>query len=139
TELQPLVAAFNDYAQRLDRHMSAHSRFIADASHQLRTPLAVLNTQLSFALRHEGPGRDEALRAGQVTVHQGMRLVNQLLSFTALEGGATSGQPKQAVDLVEVVTEVLEGEAWLAQERGIDLGFDSNCAAAIVRGHRYLL
>lgn len=138
-ELQPLVAAFNDYAQRLDRHMSAHSRFIGDASHQLRTPLALLNTQLSFALRHEGPERDEALRASQVTVHQGMRLVNQLLSFTALEGGAASAQLPEPVDLVEVATELLEREAWLAQERGIDLGFDSNCTAAIVRGHRYLL
>ena len=138
-ELQPLVGAFNEYAHRLDQHMSAHSRFIADASHQLRTPLTVLNTQLSYAMRNAGAERDEALRASQSTVHHGMRLVKQLLSFTAVEGGVAAAQPAIEVDLVEVVTECLEGEAWLAQERGIDLGFDSNCKTAMALGHRHLL
>lgn len=138
-ELQPLVAAFNDYAQRLDRHMSAHSRFIADASHQLRTPLTLLNTQISYALRQDGRAREEALRASQESVHHGMRLVKQLLSFTAVEGGVPSSQAPEAVDLVELVTEVLEREAWLAQDRGIDLGFDGERGAATVDGHRHLL
>ena len=139
TELEPLVRAFNDYAQRLDRHMSAHSRFIADASHQLRTPLAVLNTQLSYAMRSDAAGREEALRASQGTVQHGMRLVNQLLSFTALEGGAAAAQPMEDVDLVQLATGLLEGQAWLAQERGIDLGYESDAASAVVRGHRHLL
>jgi two-component system sensor histidine kinase TctE len=140
-ELQPLVAAFNDYAQRLDHHMSAHSRFIADASHQLRTPFTVLNTQISYALRQEGAAREEALRASEASVHHGMRLVKQLLSFTAVEGGVASAQPPSDVDLLEVVTEVLERESWLAQERGIDLGLDKDDdrGDAIVSGHRHLL
>jgi two-component system sensor histidine kinase TctE len=138
-ELQPLVAAFNDYAQRLDHHMSAHSRFIADASHQLRTPFTVLNTQISYALRQEGSAREEALRASEASVHHGMRLVKQLLSFTAVEGGVASAQPPSNVDLLEVVTEVLERESWLAQDRGIDLGLDNEGGNAIVTGHRHLL
>jgi two-component system sensor histidine kinase TctE len=138
-ELQPLVRAFNEYARRLDMHVSANSRFIADASHQLRTPLTVLNTQLSYAIRNSGTDRDEALRASQATVHHGMRLVKQLLSMTAVEAGAAAAPAAGDVDLVGVVTEVLEGEAWLAQERGIDLGFESNSPALVVRGHAHLL
>jgi two-component system, OmpR family, sensor histidine kinase TctE len=138
-ELQPLVAAINEYAQRLDHHMSAHSRFIADASHQLRTPLTVLNTQISYALRQEGATREEALRAAEASVHHGIRLVKQLLSFTAVEGGVASSQPPGDVDLLEVVTEVLERESWLAQDRGIDLGLDSDGGSAIVAGHRHLV
>src|SRR3569832_1592595 len=94
-ELQPLVAAFNEYARRLESYVSAQARFIADASHLLRTPLAVLNTQLSYAGRNSGNEREEALRASQATVHHGMRLVKQLLSFSAVEGGATAQPAEQ--------------------------------------------
>jgi two-component system sensor histidine kinase TctE len=139
-ELQPLVAAVNDYARRLDRHMSAHSRFIADASHQLRTPLTLLNTQVSYALRHREPAaRDEALHAIQASVHHGMRLVKQLLSFSAAEAGMGSREKAEPVDLVKLLTSVIEKEAWLAQERGIDLGFEAQCEIAPVMGQSYLL
>jgi two-component system sensor histidine kinase TctE len=138
-ELQPLVAAINDYAGRLDRHMSAHSRFIADASHQLRTPLTVLNTQVTYALRNEDPvARGEALVAIRSSVQHGVHLVQQLLAFTTAESGA-GGRPPQRVDLVEVVTAVLEREAWRAGERGIDLGFQGDSTGAIVSGNRDLL
>jgi two-component system sensor histidine kinase TctE len=139
SELQPLVAAFNEYAQRLDSHMSSHSRFIADASHQLRTPLTLLNTQISYALRQTGSAREEALQASQASIHHGMRLVKQLLSFTAVEGGAADMTPAAPVDLVELATDLMEREVWVAQERGIDFGFESCCAAARVIGHRHLL
>ena len=140
TELQPLVAAVNDYARRLDVHMSAHSRFIADASHQLRTPLTLLNTQVSYALRHsDPPAREAALRAIQGSVHHGVRLVKQLLSFSAAEAGAHSREEDTPVDLVELATSVLERESWLAQERGIDLGLDTAVETAWVTGQRHLL
>ena len=139
-ELQPLVGAVNDYAGRLDAHMSAHSRFIADASHQLRTPFTLLNTQVSYALRTPEDGaREEALHAIQASVHHGMRLVKQLLSFSTVEEALSRPREPLAVDLVEIGTGVLENEAWLAQERGIDLGFESNCKTALVNGQPQLL
>src|SRR3979409_836162 len=52
-ELAPLVSALNEYVRRLDEHAAAHGRFVAYASHQLRTALSVLNTQVSFALGSE--------------------------------------------------------------------------------------
>jgi two-component system sensor histidine kinase TctE len=138
-ELQPLVAAFNEYARRLDSYVSAQSRFIADASHQLRTPLALLSTQLAYARRNDGDEREDALRASQATVQHGMRLVNQLLSLTAVEGGVAEALAPEQVDLTAIVKQVLEGESWLAQERGIDLGFEGDSQPVVVHGHAHLL
>ncbi|MBV5295075.1 MAG: sensor histidine kinase [Curvibacter lanceolatus] len=126
TELAPLADAMTDYAARLDHHMSAHSRFIADAAHQLRTPLTVLNTQLVFALRQsDEPARQEALRAAQTTLQHGTRLVQQLLSFSAAE--ASRGHPDDMgpLDLSQTAREVLEHLALLAAQREIDLGFEA--------------
>jgi two-component system, OmpR family, sensor histidine kinase TctE len=139
-ELRPLVVAVNDYAQRLDRHMSAHSRFIADASHQLRTPLTLLNTQVVYALRHDEPAaREEALRAIHASVQHGTRLVQQLLSWTMAEATEAKTPALAPVDLSEVVRRVLEAHALTAGQRGIDLGFRNSGDVAIVSGHAQLL
>jgi two-component system, OmpR family, sensor histidine kinase TctE len=141
SELKPLVVAVNDYAQRLDRHMSAHSRFIADASHQLRTPLTLLNTQVVYALRQPEPEvREQALKAIHQSVQHGVRLVQQLLAFTMAEAADSGRQSPAPVDLVDTVRRVLESLALLAQQRGIDLGFrDTGAAQVVVRGHPQLL
>jgi two-component system, OmpR family, sensor histidine kinase TctE len=139
-ELRPLVLAVNDYAQRLDRHMSAHSRFIADASHQLRTPLTLLNTQVVYALRHDEPaGRQDALQAIHASVQHGVRLVQQLLSWTMAEAIEAKAPALVPVDLSAVVRRVLEAQALTAGQRGIDLGLRDAGAAAMVRGHAQLL
>jgi two-component system, OmpR family, sensor histidine kinase TctE len=139
-ELRPLVVAVNDYAQRLDRHMSAHSRFIADASHQLRTPLTLLNTQVVYALRHPEPAaREEALLAIHESVQHGVRLVQQLLTWTMAEATEAKAPALAPVDLSAVVRRVLEAHALTAQQRGIDLGFRNAGEAAVVVGHPQLL
>lgn len=126
TELAPLADAMTDYAARLDHHMSAHSRFIADAAHQLRTPLTVLNTQLVFALRQsDEPARQEALRASQTTLQHGTRLVQQLLSFSAAEASRSRPDTLSPLDLGQSAREVLERLALLAAQREIDLGFEA--------------
>ncbi|MDQ6766811.1 MAG: sensor histidine kinase N-terminal domain-containing protein, partial [Candidatus Eremiobacteraeota bacterium] len=69
-ELTPLVHAINGYVARLDDYVSAHSRFVANASHQLHTPLTLLNTQVNYGLRSADlSGKDDALRA----IHEGVR------------------------------------------------------------------
>jgi two-component system sensor histidine kinase TctE len=61
-ELSPLVEAINEYARRLDRYTGAQRVFIQNAAHQLRTPLTLLTTQVSYALRAgDGAGREESL------------------------------------------------------------------------------
>lgn len=134
-ELIPLTEALNDYVRRLDEHMSLHSRFIANASHQLRTPLTVLTTQVSAALRSpDAAGKDEALLAIRTSVQHGIRLVNQLLSLSAAEARSGLPVPAADVDLVLTVQRVLEDLAILAQSRSIDLGFEQHGEPGRVRG-----
>jgi two-component system sensor histidine kinase TctE len=133
-ELGPLVGAMNEYVRRLDEHMAAHGRFVAYASHQLRTALTVLNTQVSFALRNEDAAlRQDALQAIRDGVRHGIRLVNQLLTLFMAEAGAHSQSRQTEVDLAEVVERVLEELAALAQSKNIDLGFEQR-GSALVRG-----
>ncbi len=131
-ELVPLVDAINHYVGRLDEHMSAHDRFIANASHQLRTPLAALNTQVDYGLRSDTiEGKNAALRAINGGVQHGIRLVNQLLTLSS--AGAIGNKPQQhmrPVDLVKVVQQIFEELAIVAQDRSIDLGFE--CKEEIV-------
>ncbi|GLH67722.1 sensor histidine kinase [Geothrix edaphica] len=124
-ELQPLVGALNGYIQRLDAQMAVRSRFIANASHQLRTPFAVLQTQASHGLRSADPAlKDEVLEAMSGSVRQGTRLVNQLLALSRAEAGTLAHRPGERVDLADLAQRVLEEQATLAQSRNIDLGFD---------------
>jgi len=125
SELQPLVAAINGYVQRLDSQVAARGRFIANASHQLRTPLAVLQTQVDYGLRSPGAQeKDAALRGIQRGVRDGTRTVNQLLSLSAAEAVAQHPGPGAPVDLVELAQRVLEEHAAQAQAKAIDLGFE---------------
>jgi two-component system sensor histidine kinase TctE len=124
-ELQPLVAAINGYVQRLDAQAAVRSRFIANASHQLRTPFTVLQTQVNFGLRsQEAAPKDEALRAIFQGVRHGTRLVNQLLSLSIAEAGAQHPRPPVPVNLGDLAQRVLEEQAALAQSKDIDLGLD---------------
>jgi len=124
-ELEPLVGAINGYVQRLDAQMAVRSRFIANASHQLRTPFTVLQTQVNFGLRSPAPDqKDEALKAIFQGVRHGTRLVNQLLSLSKAEAGVQHPRPPVSVNLVDLVQRVLEEQAALAQAKDIDLGLD---------------
>ena len=101
-ELDPLLRALNVYMLRLAAQLAAQRRFTANAAHQLRTPLALLRTQVSYALRSEGEGeRSDALRAALSTTEQLTRLTNQLLSLAKAE---PDGQPlrRELLDLASV-------------------------------------
>jgi two-component system sensor histidine kinase TctE len=124
-ELQPLVEAINGYVQRLDSQLAVRSRFIANASHQLRTPFTVLQTQASFGLKSQGAiQKDEALKAISQGVRQGTRLVNQLLSLSIAEASGAHWRPPTLINLVDLVQRVLEEQAAMGQSKDIDLGLD---------------
>lgn len=133
-ELTPLVLAINDYVRRLDDYVSAHSRFVANASHQLHTPLTLLNTQVNYGLRSSDiAAKDDALRAIHEGVRHGIRVVNQLLTLSAVEAAIGHAQRRHDVDLIDVVKRVLEESATTAQAKNIDLGFDLYGGPAVVR------
>ncbi|WP_234794653.1 sensor histidine kinase [Xaviernesmea oryzae] len=137
TELRPLVAALNDYMGRAQRQMAAQRRFVANAAHQLRTPLTVLSTQASFAAREtDSLRRDEALQALIRSTRQVTRLAEQLLTLTRAEPGSRAPRAER-IDMAKVARQVLEAQAETALSRGIDIGLDVDnlaAGAAIVIG-----
>ncbi|HEY1326964.1 MAG TPA: sensor histidine kinase N-terminal domain-containing protein [Casimicrobiaceae bacterium] len=145
SELRPLVSALNLYMGRLGERLEAQRRFIANASHQLRTPLTLLNTQVHYALAtKDTEAKDEALRALRECIRQSNRIANQLLTLSRAE--TVTGTPVKAttVDLHEVARLALEKVAALAERRGIDLGFDARGhtaseGAATVHGDEVLI
>jgi two-component system sensor histidine kinase TctE len=137
-ELRPLVDAINRYTDRLQRLIDAQRRFIADASHQLHTPLTVLKTQVEFAQRQsEQSGRAEVLRALHGTVDRTVRLASQLLSKARAEQGIAPARIAK-VDLAEVVRQVCLELAQVAARKRIDLAFE-NSPAPFVEGDVVLL
>ncbi|HLS86633.1 MAG TPA: sensor histidine kinase N-terminal domain-containing protein, partial [Burkholderiales bacterium] len=85
-EVQPLVRSINELLERLDRALTLQARFVADAAHQLKTPIAALRTQLEVALREREPARlREAVEAASPALERLQRLASQLLSLARNE------------------------------------------------------
>lgn len=124
SELRPLVQALNTYMGRVSGQMAAQRRFVANAAHQLRTPLALLATQVAFARRTGDAGeRVEALGAAEESTRRLARLAAQLLTLSRAEPGGRRPRDEE-IDLAQSARQVLEGLAHLAVERRIDLGLD---------------
>ncbi|MCC8392765.1 sensor histidine kinase [Paraburkholderia sp. MMS20-SJTR3] len=140
SELRPIVDAINQCIARLGLQVAAQRRFIADAAHQLRTPLTLLGTQLQFARQQDGipPALDEALAAMHRSNRSMVGLTNKLLLLAQAEAADNSQLAMESVDLVPLTLEVVEDLALLAQAREIDLGAELH-GVAPVHGHRGLL
>jgi len=139
-ELSPLVDAINEYALRLEKHASMQEAFIQNAAHQLRTPLTLLTTQVSYAVRTVEPqARGESLSAIRRTVQQASRLVQQLLSLSNAQVHGDSHDNGDTGDLDSVVRGVLEDMSGRAQSKDIDLGFEGAATQCRVRGHAVAL
>jgi len=124
-ELTPLVDSFNDYLERLETHTHLRSAFIQNAAHQLRTPLAVLNTQISDALRSDSKAdADVPLLAARQTLQQTTRLVNQFLTLSAAEAHVAVLTPASTPMFCDIVQTALEDLAFQAHHKNIDLGFE---------------
>lgn len=122
SEVIPLVEAVNYHIARHRRVIDEQSQFLADASHQLRTPLAIMLTQAQYALRERDPERaQEGLRAIVEQLRSTRRLTEQLLSLAhAHQAEAT---PHRVFDLNELAREVVLQYLPLAHERRQDLGW----------------
>jgi two-component system sensor histidine kinase TctE len=124
-EVRPLVLAMNGAMTRMHDLVASQRRFIADASHQLRTPLAVLKTQAELALREEDPEAMRAIvRSVAGTTDSAIHLANRLLTLARIEhgGGKLRGSP---VPLSAVAGQVGLELALAAVQKGIDLGLDA--------------
>ncbi|MDH5540278.1 MAG: sensor histidine kinase N-terminal domain-containing protein [Rhizobacter sp.] len=124
-EVRPLVEEVNDLMQRLGKTLDFQSRFIADAAHQLKTPVAGMKAQIELALREDDPQRmRHSLAQLYVGADRMSRLVQQLLSLARNEPGAADLVQLQALDLDAFALEI--GMEWvpLAIRQGVDLGFE---------------
>jgi two-component system sensor histidine kinase TctE len=128
-EVAPLVRAINDLLARLDQSIGTQKHFLADAAHQLKTPLAGLRTQAELAQREIDNGQQDARslkRSLQQIAHSSQRaahMVNQLLSMARAEDQVTALR-KQEVRLSRLAREVVRDFVPRALEKRIDLGYE---------------
>ncbi len=124
-EVAGVVAAMNGYMARLKGTLERQERFIADATHQLRTPLAVLRTQAGLALREEDPARlRETVAAMDRTAADTAHLASQLLTRARAQHGIAL-PADETVDLAECARWVCLDLGGEAVARGVDLAFES--------------
>ncbi|SHN01321.1 two-component system, OmpR family, sensor histidine kinase TctE [Rhizobacter sp. OV335] len=128
-EVSPLVRAINDLLARLDRSIGAQKHFLADAAHQLKTPLAGLRTQAELAQREIDAGeRDpQALKKSLQQIarasQRAARMVNQLLAMARAEDASQALQ-HQPVNLARLAAEAVHDFVPRALEKRIDLGYE---------------
>lgn len=124
-EVRPLVDEVNDLLGRLGKTFDFQNRFVADAAHQLKTPVSGLKAQIELAQREADPQRlRHSLQQLSISVDRLARLVRQLLSLARNEPGALDAVRLRPLDLNAHALEV--SMEWVPQalKRSIDLGFE---------------
>src|SRR5262249_19523727 len=140
-EVRALAKAINSLLAEVQESVSAQKRFISDAAHQLRTPLAGLKSQTDLALAENG---DPDLRARLQRVNESAtrsaHLVNQLLTLARAEPGSAA-EGRSRVDLRKLAAELCAELVPRALAAGVDLGVDEGDATppVIVTGQAFLL
>jgi two-component system sensor histidine kinase TctE len=134
-ELTPLIDATNQVMGRLQHLLDNQKRFVRDASHQLRTPLAVLKTQVQSGLRGDVPAR-QSLDEINDTVDRATRLANQMLALAKV---AQLRQQTElpVVDWAEVLREVALDLSPLIANKNID--FEITTEYALLHTHDWML
>jgi two-component system sensor histidine kinase TctE len=133
-ELGPVLAATNDTLERLQQLLALQKRFVRDASHQLRTPLAVLKTQVQSALRGDVEAR-QALLEINGTVNRANRLANQMLALAKVS--QLDSMSLQANDWSALLREVAVDLSPLIAEKNLD--FDISTTPCRVQAHEWML
>lgn len=147
-EVSPLVRAINDLLARLDQSIGTQKHFLADAAHQLKTPLAGLRTQAELAQREIDAGQREpqalkkSLQQIAISSQRAAHMVNQLLAMARAEDKEHAAQ-QAPVNLTRLATETVRDFVPRALEKRIDLGYEGPEPNAphhlMVRGHALLL
>ena len=122
-EVQPLVGALNELLARLRTALEHERAFLADAAHELRSPLTALDLQMqTLASAADEPGRTRALEQLRSGVLRANRLVEQMLSLARQQRGPAAAPVR--VSLIDLALEVIEESLPLADRRRIDLGLE---------------
>ena len=137
-EVRPLVAAMNGTMARMQNLIASQRRFIADASHQLRTPLTVLKTQAELALRENDAAAMRAIvQSIAATTDSTVHLANRLLTLARIEHGGESAS-LAPVSLPDIVRQVGLDLALPAVQKKIDLSLEAP-PTAVIDGQAHML
>jgi len=146
-EVAPLVRAINDLLARLDQSISSQKHFLADAAHQLKTPLAGLRTQAEFAQREIDEGRvtpvelRRSLQQIALSSQRAAHMVNQLLAMARAEDKEHAAR-RSEVNLAEIAMETVRDFVPRAFDKRIDLGYegpDDERSSLRILGHPLLI
>ncbi len=134
-EVKPLVNALNLLLGRLREDREAQKRFVANAAHQLRTPLAGLKTQTELAERQQDPeDLRQSLRHIRTSADRAARLVHQLLSLARVEPAASKNARHKPIDVNSIARDATTELVNRALEKRIDLGFEGLSGSRKIMG-----
>lgn len=132
-ELARVVRTLNRLLQQLDASMQAHKRFIANAAHELRTPITALRLEVDNLAHGQDPAQvREAAGRLRMGVHRAQRLLQQMLTLARLESH-THSQARVAVNLVHLAQESMMDLSALGSQRGIEFAFETS-GSTVVQG-----
>ncbi|SAK38921.1 sensor histidine kinase [Caballeronia hypogeia] len=129
-EVRPVVRALNALLARLAAALDTQKAFVADAAHELRTPLAAVQIQAQLVARaHDDESRSEALADLHEGIARATRLAEQLLALARSEPDGKRVETQ--VDLSALLDSCVRGYVLVAQERGVDLGIEASEPASV--------
>jgi two-component system sensor histidine kinase TctE len=139
-EISPLVGSLNDMLERLSQTIEMQKRFIADAAHQMKTPLAGMRMQSELALREVDPDEiHRSLEQLATSSESATRLVNQLLALARAEYQPQAGLALEELDLNGAARATVHDWVQASFAARIDLGFEAPSGAVLVAGHALML
>ena len=139
-EISPLVGSLNDMLGRLSQTIEMQKRFIADAAHQMKTPLAGMRMQSELALRQLNPDEiHRSLEQLAKSSESATRLVNQLLALARAEYQPHAGTALEELDLNELARETVQDWVQASFAHKIDLGFEQSGVPILIEGNALML
>ncbi|MGD0281575.1 MAG: sensor histidine kinase N-terminal domain-containing protein [Dissulfurispiraceae bacterium] len=139
-EVLPIIESINGLMARLDKAMSAQQRFVSNAAHQLRTPVAGLITRIDLALRQTD--RESLLHSLQqlrMSAERIARLVSQMLDLAKVGHEANRMPELKPLNLTETVQEVTKAWFSIALGKKIDIGYEGPNEEIMINGDKFLI
>ncbi len=142
SEVLPIIKATNLHMQRYAEQTKIQRQFLDDASHQLRTPLSVLKTQVSYALRENDINEmRSALLAMEQGIDQATRMTNQMLSLAKTQDIARSEHDpsQELIHVTDIVEHVVRYLYPMARSKHIDLGAEMTDIHSLILGNDLMI